>query len=177
MVSIPEDVIKMIREQNVVIVGTADHTGLPNISPRSTYDVTDDEIYWIELFKHKSYHNFKQNPWVTVAVFDTNKLSGYQMKGKISLVNNGSESFRARMRIVDRLTRLNKKKTLKLISKYEDKIIKFTPKIIYSLNPFEFADVPGVLDADLEIGRLMGGVDIESTFGIGKKSVEPSVRD
>jgi predicted pyridoxine 5'-phosphate oxidase superfamily flavin-nucleotide-binding protein len=172
MVSIPEDVKKMIREQQVIIVGTADHTGLTNISPRSTFHVRDDEIYWFELFKHKSYYNFKQNPWVSVAIFDTKKLSGYQMKGKVSVVDDKSESYRIRLRIIDRLTRLNKEKTLKLTSKHDYKIIKFTPKVIYTLNPFEFADVPVVLDADIEVAGLMGGVDIEGTFGINKKSVE-----
>jgi len=172
MVSIPEDVKKMIREQQVIIVGTADHTGLTNISPRSTFHVTNDEIYWFELFKHKSYYNFKQNPWVSVAIFDTKKLSGYQMKGNVSVVDDKSESYRIRLRIIDRLTRLNKEKTLKLTSKYDYKIIKFTPRVIYTLNPFEFADVPEVLDADIEVGRLKVGVDIEATFGINKKSVE-----
>ncbi len=97
MVSIPEDVKKMIREQQVIIVGTADHTGLTNISPRSTFHVRDDEIYWFELFKHKSYYNFKQNPWVSVAIFDTKKLSGYQMKGNVSVVDDKSESYRIRL--------------------------------------------------------------------------------
>ncbi len=172
MVSIPEDVKKMICEQQVIILGTADHTGLVNTSPRSTFHVTDDKIYWFELFKHKSYYNFKQNPWVSVSIFDTNKLSGFQMKGTVSVVDDKSESYRIRLRIIDRLTRLNKEKTLKLTSKYDYKIIKFTPRVIYTQNPFEFTDVLGVLDADIEVGRLMEGVDIEATFGINKKSVE-----
>ncbi len=172
MVLIPEDVKKMICEQQVIIVGTADHTGLVNTSPRSTFHVTDDKIFWFELFKHKSYYNFKQNPWVSVAIFDTNKLSGYQMKGTVSVVDDKRESYRIRLGIIDRLTRLNKEKTLKLTSKYDYKIIKFTPRVIYTLNPFEFADVPVVLDADIEVAGLMGGVDIEGTFGINKKSVE-----
>lgn len=172
MVSIPEDVKKMICEQQVIILGTADHTGLVNTSPRSTFHVTDDKIYWFELFKHKSYYNFKQNPWVSVAIFDTNKLSGYQMKGTVSVVDDKSESYRIRLRIIDRLTRLNKKKILKLTSKYDYKIIKFTPRVIYTQKPFEFTDVLGVLDADIEVGRLMEGVDIEASFGINKKSVE-----
>lgn len=162
MVSIPEDVKKMICEQQVIILGTADHTGLVNTSPRSTFHVTDDKIYWFELFKHKSYYNFKQNPWVSVAIFDTNKLSGYQMKGTVSVVDDKSESYRIRLKIIDRLTRLNKKKILKLTSKYDYKIIKFTPRVIYTQNPFEFTDVLGVLDADIEVGRLMEGIGYKS---------------
>lgn len=162
MVSIPEDVKKMICEQQVIILGTADHTGLVNTSPRSTFHVTDDKIYWFELFKHKSYYNFKQNPWVSVAIFDTNKLSGYQMKGTVSVVDDKSESYRIRLKIIDRLTRLNKKKILKLTSKYDYKIIKFTPRVIYTQNPFDFTDVLGVLDADIEVGRLMDGIGYRS---------------
>ena len=94
------------------------------------------------------------------------------MKGNVGGDDDKSESYRIRLRINDRLTKLNKEKKLKLTSKYDQQIIKFTPRVIYTLNPIEFADVPEVLDADIEVGRLMGGVDIEGTFGINKKSVE-----
>ena len=176
MVSIPEDAKKMIREQQVIILGSADKTGLSNISPRTSFYMTDDEIYWFEFFKHKSYHNFINNPWVCVAIFDSKKFSGYQLKGKVSIVKEKSETYYLQTRIIDRLTRLNKKITLEMVSKYQYNIIKFSPKIVYSLNPIKFADVPVILDADVEVGRLLGGVNIESSFGISKKSVETLVK-
>jgi len=174
MVKISEDVKQLIRNEGVIIVGTADESGLSNISPRSTFHVTEDEIYWFELFKHKSYDNFMRNPLVSVAVFDRNELNGYQLKGKVSIVTDKEEFYYADLRIQDRLTRLDKKNILKLIVKHSRNIVKFTPNIIYSLKPFEFADVPGVLDADVDLGRLVGGVNLKSSFGLDKRDLEKS---
>jgi len=172
MVKISEDIKKQIHDESVIIVGTVDEIGLCNVSPRSTFYVTDDEIYWLELFKHKSYDNFKKNHWVSVAVFDKHKLSGYQLKGKVSIMTDKEKSSHVRLRIIDRLSRLNQKRILEHVDKQPFSIIQFKPNIIYALHPIEFADVPVVLDANVELGRLSGGVDIESTFGINKKSVE-----
>ncbi len=61
-----------------------------------------------------------------------------------------------------------------VIVKHSYNIVKFTPNIIYALKPFEFADVPGVIDADIEIGRLVGGVDLKSSFGLEKRALEKS---
>ncbi len=174
MVKISEDVKQLIRNEGVIIVGTADESGLSNISPRSTFHVTDDEIYWFELFKHKSYDNFMRNPLISVAVFDRNELNGYQLKGKVSIVTDKEEFYYADLRIQDRLTRLHKKNILKLIVTHSHNIVKFTPNIIYSLKPFEFADVPGVIDADVELGRLVGGVNLKSSFGLDKRDLEKS---
>jgi len=174
MVKISEDIKQLIRDEGVIIVGTVDEGGLSNVSPRSTFHVTDDKIYWFELFKHKSYENFMRNPQVSVAVFDRNELSGYQLKGKVSIVTDKEEYYYADLRIQDRLTRLHKKDILKLIVKHSHNIVKFTPNIIYSLKPFEFADVPGVIDADIEIGRLVGGVNLKSSFGLEKRDLEKS---
>ena len=171
---ISEDIKRLIRDEGVIIVGTADESGLSNISPRSTFHVTDDKIYWFELFKHKSYDNFMRNPWVSIAVFDRNELSGYQLKGKASIVTDKEEFYYADLRIQDRLSRLHKKNILELTVKHSYNIIKFTPNIIYSLKPFEFADVPGVLDADIELGRLVGGVNLKSYFGLDKRDLEKS---
>jgi len=174
MVKISEDIKQLIRNEGVIIVGTVDEAGISNISPRSTFHVTDDKIYWFEIFKHKSYDNFMRNPWVSIAVFDRNELSGYQLKGKVSIVTDKEEYYYADLRIQDRLTRLYKKNIQKLVVKHSYNIVKFIPNIIYSLKPFEFADVPGVIDADIEIGRLVGGVHLKSSFGLEKRDLEKS---
>ncbi len=95
MVKISEDIKQLIRDEGVIIVGTVDEAGISNVSPRSTFHVTDDKIYWFEIFKHKSYENFMRNPQVSVAVFDRNELSGYQLKGKVSIVTVKVEYYYA----------------------------------------------------------------------------------
>ena len=87
MVVIPKEVQSMMSRQKFVVVGSIDLNGMCNISPRTTFHVSEDVIYWIDFFKHKSHYNFKNVPWVSVAVFDKEDLKGYQMKGKVRLCN------------------------------------------------------------------------------------------
>jgi len=172
MVTITSDIKKMIYEKDAIIVGSVDQLGICNISPRSTYHVTDKAIYWYELFEHKSFHNFSNNSWISVAVFDTTELNGYQLKGKANIVVDKEECYHINMRISDRLEKQVKRKILEQVNKQPFKIIKFTPKAIFTLRPYEFADMPGVLEADPEIGKLMSGVDFEKYFGYSKKCLE-----
>ena len=58
MVTLPEEVKKMVLAQQMIIIGTADNTGLCNISPRTSFHLEGDVIYWLYLFKHKTFHNF-----------------------------------------------------------------------------------------------------------------------
>lgn len=113
-----------------------------------------------------------RNSHVGVAVFDRDELAGYQLKGKVSIVTDKEEFHYADLRIQDRLTRLHKKNILKKIVKHSYNIVKFIPNIIYSLKPFEFADVPSVLDADIDLGRLIGGVDLKSSLGLDTRDLE-----
>ena len=89
MVEIPEKVRRLIKKEDVLVVGSASKSSIPNVSPRTAFYVDkDSSIYWIELFKHKSYRNLQKNPWCSIAVFDKKELRGYQMKGKASIVND-----------------------------------------------------------------------------------------
>ena len=68
MVTIPSDVQRMMRKEQVIVVGTANQKGIPNVSPRSSFYVDYNAIYWYEIFKHKSYQNYMTNNWVSVAI-------------------------------------------------------------------------------------------------------------
>ena len=70
MIKIPSKVKKMIFGQQMIVVASVDKNGMSNISPRTTFTILDDVIYWIELFRHKSFVNFQDNDWVSVATFD-----------------------------------------------------------------------------------------------------------
>jgi len=172
MVAIPDEVKKMIRTQEIIVVASVDDTGICNISPRTTFALLKDEVFWLELFKHKSYVNIKKNNWVSVAVFDKKKLSGFQLKGNVSLVRDKEKKQSIISQIADRLTRLHKERILKQITTQTVNVAKFKPKIIYSLNPNEFSDVPIVLDASVDLGRLAVGENSQQIFGFTKKNLE-----
>ena len=172
MVKLPDDVKTMIRSQQMIVVGTADDSGLCNISPRTSFHLTDDNIYWLELFKHKTYQNFSKNNWVSIAVIDKQKLSGFQLKGTASIIKNKEKANQIQLQIVDRLTRTHKDRILKQIGKEPASVVEFKPKIVYPLKPNEVADIPIVLDADLDVSRLAGGANVQQSFGFDQKNLE-----
>ncbi|MDR1041896.1 MAG: pyridoxamine 5'-phosphate oxidase family protein [Deltaproteobacteria bacterium] len=69
-------------------VGTADKAGTPNLAPKGTLKVLDDEhLVFADLFSLKTRKALEENPQVAVAVID--KMTGYQIKGKVELVTSG----------------------------------------------------------------------------------------
>jgi len=172
MVTLPGEVKKMVLTQQMIIIGTADNTGLCNISPRTSFHLEGDNIYWLELFKHKTFHNFSKNRWVSIAVIDKEKLSGFQLKGTVNIIKEKKRSNQIKLQIIDRLTRLHKERILNQIGKEPPSIIEFKPKVVYPLKPNEVSDIPIVLDSDVKVGRLAGGVNIKESFGFEQKSLE-----
>ena len=155
MVTIPSDVQRMMRKEQVIVVGTANQKGIPNVSPRSSFYVDYNAIYWYEIFKHKSYQNYMTNNWVSVAIFDYPQLLGYQLKGNIEIVTDKDTYYYANTRISKNLPPSHREKIQKLVNENDVKIIKFTPVAIYSLNPVDFEKVPGLLDADTTVDAVL----------------------
>ena len=155
----------MILGQQMIVVASVDKNGVSNISPRTTFTILDDVIYWIELFKHKSLKNFQDNDWVSVATFDKENLEGFQLKGKVIMLDDEKKRKNISLRIIDKLTRLHKERILKQLGTKIPNIASFKPVIVYSSSPVEAADIPLVIDSDPDIAMLVGGSDAKSNFG------------
>ena len=147
----------MLRTQKFIVVGSVDLNGVANISPRTAFYFSEDSVFWLDFFKHKSHINFKSLPWVSIAVFDKMKLKGYQMKGKVSFV----EEQKQKTKLIDIITRSATGKTSAKIFEGLNKdkspdVIVFKPRAIYSLDPEEYAGRALVLDTDGETVSLLG---------------------
>ena len=164
-VKIPKQVEEMILGQQMIVVASVDKNGISNISPRTTFTILDDVIYWIELFRHKSLKNFQDNDWVSVATFDKENLEGFQLKGKVIMLDDEKKRKNISLRIIDKLTRLHKERILKQLGTKIPNIASFKPVIVYSSSPVEAADIPLVTDSDPDIAMLVGGSDAKSNFG------------
>ena len=165
LVKIPKQVEEMILGQQMIVVASVDKNGISNISPRTTFTILDDVIYWIELFRHKSLKNFQDNDWVSVATFDKENLEGFQLKGKVIMLDDEKKRKNISLRIIDKLTRLHKERILKQLGTKIPNIASFKPVIVYSSSPVEAADIPLVIDSDPDIAMLVGGSDAKSNFG------------
>ncbi|MGI0086409.1 MAG: pyridoxamine 5'-phosphate oxidase family protein [Nitrosotalea sp.] len=157
MVTIPEDVLYMMKKQKFVVVASVDPNGLANISPRTAFYFTDDTIYWLDFFEHKSQGNFRVIPWVSVAVFDKEKLRGFQMKGKVSFITDENK----KKKITETILRSATGKTSSKIFERQSQnrhpaVIMFKPKAVYSLDPKEESGKVLVSDKDGETVSFMG---------------------
>ena len=162
MVTIPEEMQKLLKQQKFIVVGSVDPNGVANLSPRTAFYFTNDEVYWLDFFKHKSQGNFQIIPWVSVAVFDKKKLKGFQMKGKVSIISDGIKKRRVIDAITRSVTGSTSAKIFERISqnKYPD-VIAFKPKVVYSLNPQEESGKPITHDKDGETMALISGVSVK----------------
>ena len=157
MIAIPSEVQEMMRQQKFIVACSVDPNGVANISPRTSFYFTNDVIYWLDFFKHKSQGNFKTIPWISVGVFDTKELKGYQMKGKVNFVTNSKEKSKVTDIIARSATGKTSTKIYERLSNNKTPdVIMFTPKAVYSLNPKEESGLPILIDTDGETVALLG---------------------
>ena len=148
MVKIPQEIKKFVEEQGVFVVGSTGGTSLTNISPRIFFKLDDETIYSLAFFKHKSYKNFKINPWATVAVFNKDDLKGYQFRGTISFITDDPTKTEIKNSIIKETLERNLSDKVKSLSNQDAEIIQFEVKVCYSLNPEEYSDMSIGSDVD-----------------------------
>jgi uncharacterized protein len=89
MVSIPKHVQEFFPGR-MGWVATATREGLPNVTPKGTVKVLDDQhMIFADLFSLKTRHNLEQNPKVAVTVIDPSTHKGFQIKGTAELISAG----------------------------------------------------------------------------------------
>jgi predicted pyridoxine 5'-phosphate oxidase superfamily flavin-nucleotide-binding protein len=83
VVKISDEIVQLIiREGNVVNIGSVDALGTPNISPRYVMAILDDErLIFADAYMNKTYANVKLWPKVTAAIVDKANRAGFQLKG------------------------------------------------------------------------------------------------
>ena len=92
MAKLTEEMRDLIETQKVYFVATADRQGRPNVSPKGSIYVVDDEtLAFAHLSSQKTRANLKSNPNnIAVAVADLKALKGYQFRGKAELLEEGN---------------------------------------------------------------------------------------
>ena len=90
MTKIPDEAVTLIlKNENVVLVGTVDSKGVPNISPRFVLAVIENEkLLFADAFSTKTFDNIKAWKKVSVSVLDRDTMGGFQLKGDAEEVQN-----------------------------------------------------------------------------------------
>jgi len=157
MVTISPEIKEFIEDQGIFAVGTVDENKSPNVSPRIFFRIDGDTIYWIDFFKHKSFRNFQINPWVTISIYNKETLKGYQFRGTVSIITDEPTKSQIKESIIVTILKKNTSLKVKQLSEKEGQIIKFEPKVCYSLNPEEHSNMC--------IGSDIDPMQIFETFG------------
>src|SRR5437660_4625541 len=91
-----EDMQRVVREQRLGFVATVCADGTPNLSPKGTTTVWDDDhLIFADICSPDTIANLKRNSAVEVNVVDPITRRGYRFKGEATIVDNGSLFERA----------------------------------------------------------------------------------
>lgn len=82
--------MKAMFEKQLAVIATAGKDGTPNVGPKGSMHVVDDEtLAYSEGTGAKTLGNLQENPKVAVMVVDREEGAGYQVKGTAELLTSG----------------------------------------------------------------------------------------
>lgn len=90
MAILTEDMKRVVREQRLGYVATVCPDGSPNISPKGTTTVWDDDhLVFADIRSPRTVANLKQNPAIEINVVDWFTRKGYRFKGVATVIESG----------------------------------------------------------------------------------------
>src|SRR4051812_27089836 len=91
---ITEDMRRMVREQRLGFFATVCEDGTPNLSPKgSTYVLEDDRLFFADIRSPRTVANVRRGSGVEVNVVDPFSRKGYRFKGTGAVHEPGSAAF------------------------------------------------------------------------------------
>ena len=103
---IPDRIKTFIEDQGVIVVGTVGGTKIVNVSPRIFFQIEENAIYWLDFFKHKSFRNFQENPYVTISAFNTDTLKGFQFRGNVNFITDEPTKSEIKKSIIQKILKI-----------------------------------------------------------------------
>jgi len=90
MVKLSEEAKKAIGQIRPSLVATADKSGKPNVSPKGSLRVLDDnQVVFADVASPRTVANIKENPQVAIICLDTPTRKGVRIWGKAELLTTG----------------------------------------------------------------------------------------
>ena len=92
---INKNIKALIESREFISVATCDLESRPNAAPKFLLKVESSHIYLVDYIIGKTFRNLKVNPRVSLSFFDNNTLVGYQLNGKVQIIDRGPEYLSA----------------------------------------------------------------------------------
>lgn len=96
--TISEEAKRIIAATQPAFVATASKNGRPNVSPKGSFRVIDDDhVAFAEIASPGTIANIRENPQVEAMVFSPDTWGGCRVRGKAEILESGDllESFKA----------------------------------------------------------------------------------
>ena len=85
------DMKRVVNEQRLAYVATVCPDGTPNLSPKATTTVWDDDhLVYADIRSPNTRENLRHNPVVEVNVVDPISRKGYRFKGRAAVLTEGA---------------------------------------------------------------------------------------
>ena len=87
-----EDMKRVVQEQRIGYIATVCPDGTPNVSPKATMKVWDDDhLIFADIASPGTMANLRQNPAIEINMVDVFLRKGYRFKGMASIVASGPQ--------------------------------------------------------------------------------------
>ncbi len=89
-----ENMIKLISQHTLGFVATIDNSGRPNLSPKGTFVVLDNEnLMFSEIRSPNTIRNIQTNPELEVNFVDPFARKGVRIKGKAEIIEKENSEY------------------------------------------------------------------------------------
>ncbi len=90
MGKITREIKNIIHEEHLGFVATASLEGVPNVSPKGSIRVWDDDtLIFIDIASVHTRQNLLENPHVSVNILSFKNYVGYQIQGQAEVLGHG----------------------------------------------------------------------------------------
>jgi len=90
MAKLSEEAKKIINEVQPALVATASKEGKPNVSPKGSFRVLDDEhVVFADIASPRTIANLRENPQVSAIILNPATLGGCRIWGKAEIIESG----------------------------------------------------------------------------------------
>ena len=90
MATLTKEIKDLIETNRIAFVATVDQNNAPNVSPKSTFSILDDESFvFAEIMSTRTRQNLLKNPRIAIYFYSKEKNMGCQIKGEAEMLNSG----------------------------------------------------------------------------------------
>jgi len=103
MVQLTGEMKELFAKVKLFPVATSSKKGIPNVTPIAFVLLINDDTIWIaDNFMHKTLANVKENPCISVFLYDSDSKKCLQVKGTVDLRTSGDDYEKMKKMVQDK---------------------------------------------------------------------------